>query len=183
MRLELHDRKYSDSMIVFLAFMFGVTVHVILAFTVLNFSRAIRIYPDELRYYDIARSLFNGEGLNIRDLPSGFQKIGYSLIMMPFFAVKDVVLRLKMINTANILVMNLSVIPAWLLCKEIKLNRRSSYCILFFNAVWPDMMYSMTYMSEVLYWPLSLFMVWLWLLNQRRQSYILAVIEGIVCYF
>ena len=183
MHLELHDRKYSDSITVFIAFMFGVTLHVILAFTVLNFSRAIRLYPDELRYYEIARSLFNGEGLNIRNLPSGFQKIGYSLIIMPFFAVKDVVLRLKMINIANILVMNLSVIPAWLLCKEIKLSRRSSYCILFFNAIWPDMMYSMTYMSEVLYWPLSLFMIYLWLLNQRRQSYSLAVTEGIICYF
>ena len=182
MRLELQKRTYNDSAIVFLAFMLGVTLHMILYFTVLNFSRAIRLYPDELRYYDIARSLFNGHGLNIRNLPSGFQKIGCSLIMMPFFAVNDVILRLKMINIANIILINLSVIPVWLICNEIGLNRRSSYCILFFTAIWPDMMYGYTYMSESLYWPLFLLLVYLWLLNERRQSYVIAFTEGIICY-
>ena len=182
MQLDLQKRTYSDSAIVFFAFMLGVTLHVILHFTIFNFSRAIRLYADELRYYDIARSLFNGKGLSIRDLPSSFQKIGYSLIMMPFFAIKDVVIRLKMINLANIFLINLSVIPAWLICKETGLNRCSSYCVLFFTAIWPDMMYSMTYMSESLYWPLFLTMTYLWFLNERKQSYILAFIEGIICY-
>lgn len=184
MNLELQSKRtYTDSMIVFLIFMFGVAVHLILHMTVFDFSRAIRVYPDELRYYDIARSLFNGDGLSIRNLPSDFQKIAYSLVIMPFFAIQDTVFRLKAIGAGNIVIMNLSVIFMWLICSELQLNRRTKCCIAFFTAIWPDMMYSMTYMSEVLYWPLTVIFLYLWLVNERRQSYILAVILGFLCYF
>ena len=184
MNLELQSKRtYTDSMIVFLLFMFGVAVHLILHMTVLDFSRAIRVYADELRYYDIARSFFNGKGLSIRGLPSDFQKIGYSLIMMPFFAIQDIVFRLKAIVAGNIVIINLSVIFMWLLCSELQLKRRTKCCVVFFTAIWPDMMYSMTYMSESLYWPLTVLFFYLWLVNERRQSYILSVILGFLCYF
>lgn len=154
-----------------------------LHFTVFDFSRAIRIYNDELRYYDIARSIFNGHGLELRGIPTTFQKIGYSLILAPFFAISDVVLRLKIIGAANIVVMSLSVIFAGLIGRELKLGRKSLFFLVIITAVWPDMMYAMTYMSEVLYWPLYLLFIYLWLVNERVNSYKLAIFEGVLCYF
>ncbi len=62
------------------AFLACIAIHVILHFTVFDFSRAIRIYNDELRYYDIARSIFNGHDLELRGIPTTFQKIGYSFL-------------------------------------------------------------------------------------------------------
>lgn len=137
---------------------------------------------DEVRYYDIARSLFSGAGLRVRDIPTDFQKIGYSLVLMPFFAISDVALRLKIIGMVNILIMSTSVIFVWLVCSELGLGRRAKYFTSLITAIWPDMMYSMTYMSEVLYWPLSVIMFWLWLMNKRRQSTIIAVLGGLICY-
>ena len=165
------------------AFLACIAIHVILHFTVFDFSRAIRIYSDELRYYDIARSIFNGHGLEMRGLPTTFQKIGYSLILAPFFAISDVVLRLKIIGVANIIVMSLSVIFAGLIGRELKLGRKSLFFLVIITAIWPDMMYAMTYMSEVLYWPLYLLFIYLWLVNERVNSYKLAIFEGILCYF
>lgn len=183
MSLKLAQRKYSDAAIILFIFIFGVILHAVLHFTVFNFSRAIRIYSDELRYYDIARSFFSGDGLTIRAESTSFQKVGYSLVLMPFFALKDVALRLKAIGLCNIIIMNISVIFVWLLCSELGLKRRTKCFVAFLTAVWPDMMYSMTYMSEVIYWPLTVLFLWLWLVNESKQSCIIAVCEGLLCYF
>lgn len=50
--------------------------------------------------------------------------------------------------------MNLSVIFAWLIAGELGLRRRTKYFIAIFTAILPEMMIAMTFMSEVLYWPL-----------------------------
>ena len=179
----LNHNRYKDSTIVLWIFLAGIAIHVALYFTVFNFSRAIRIYGDELRYYDIARSIFNGDGLKMRNLPTNSQKIGYSLMLIPFFAIKNVILRLQAIGIANIIVMNLSVIFIWLLCSEIGLNRTNKIVIAIFTAILPEMMVSMAYVSEILYWPVFLLLIYIWTINERKQSYILAILEGIVCYF
>ena len=176
------NEKHNDALDVLLIFAFGIIFHVVLFFTVLNFPRAIRIYPDELRYYDIARSLFNGDGLMIRALPSDFQKLGYSLVLMPFFAIKDVALRLRAIGLGNIFILNLSVIFAWLLAGELGLNRRTKRFIAVFTAILPEMLLFVTFMSEIVYWPLFLLFFWVWTVNERKESYFLAVVEGIICY-
>ena len=175
--------KYHDAKVLVLVFAAAVVARVVLYFVMFGVSRAVRVYPDELRYFGIAQSLFNGEGITIRTIPVSFQKIGYSLVLMPFFALKDALLRLHAIGLVNIVIMNLSVIFAWLLSREIGLRKRASLCIAVFAAIWPDMMYSMTYMSEVVFWPLFLMFMYVWAVNERRQSYILAVLEGIICWY
>ena len=70
------QNKYKDSAVLFGVFVFGIALHVLLYFTVFDFARATRLCHDELMYYDIARSLFNGWGLQVRGLPTTWQKIG-----------------------------------------------------------------------------------------------------------
>ena len=181
-RLKLNQSGYSDIAGVLCLFLFCVILHAALYFTVFNFPRAPRVW-DEARYYDIARSLFNGDGLRIRNILTTMQKIGYPLMIMPFFAISDVVARLKAIGMASIFVMSLSVIFVWLVCSELKLGRRAKYCIVFFTAIWPDMMYSMSHASEVLYWPLTVLFFWVWLVNQRKQSFFISICAGLLCYF
>ena len=181
-RLRLDSTKRSDATVLFLIFMSGIVIHIVLLMTVFNYDRALGIYDDELRYYSIARSLFNGTGRRIRNIPVNFQKIGMSLLMMPFFAVKDVILRLKLMAGVNIVIMNLSVIFVWLICSELKLSRRAKYFISFLTAIWPDMTYSFTFMSEPLYWPMSAMFFWLWLVNERKQSFAISAGLGLFCY-
>lgn len=117
-----------------------------------------------------------------RGVSVDFQKIGYSLVLMPFFAISDVVLRLKAIGLGNIFLLNLSVIFAWLLAGELGLTRRAKYFIAIFTALLPEMLLFVTFMSEMLYWPLFLLFFWLWAVNERKESYMLAILEVILCY-
>ena len=177
--LQLEERRFSDAGGVTGIFLIGVLLHFYLG----NFSKAIVMYLDELRYYGIARGLFNGEGLDIRGINSEFQKIGYSLLLSPFFAVRDGVLRVKLIGLLNSFVIMLSVFPVWLIGKQIGLDRRTRYLLLALTIIWPETMISMTFMSEVLYWPIFLLFVYMWLVNEKQESYKLAIIEGLLCYF
>ena len=40
-----------------------------------SYPRELAVYSDELRYLDVARSLWQGRGLRVRNMPSGYQKI------------------------------------------------------------------------------------------------------------
>lgn len=50
-----------------------------------DFPKALRIYPDELLYVSLGRSLLHGQGLQVHNLGSNFQKILYSLCTIPAF--------------------------------------------------------------------------------------------------
>ena len=182
MQLKPESGRRADAACVLFLYLFAFLFHAALLFSVFGFDRALRIYPDELRYYDVARGLSDGSGLTIRGEEASFQKIGYSLVMAPFFAVKDPVVRQKAIGLANIAVMSLAVWFVWLLGSELGLGRRAKCAVCFLTAIWPDMMYSMTYMSEILYWPLAVLFFLLWLANDRRQSFAIAAAEGLLCY-
>lgn len=176
--IKLKENRYSELLNVIGIFILGVILHFYFA----DFSKAIDIYPDELRYYGIARSFYNDTGFSIRGVATDFQKIAYSFVIAPFFAIKNVVLRMRILSFTNSFIMMLSIFPVWLISKELKIDKRNRYCILLFTVLWPDMMFSMTFMSEILYWPLFLLFIYLWLVNEKRQKILYGIIEGILCY-
>ena len=167
-----------DFVYVTLIFVIGVIAHFYLA----DFLKAIQTYPDEWRYYMIARSLFQGKGIEIREIPTNFQKLVYSIMLVPFFSIDNPILRIKLISLVNCFVMMLSIIPAWFIGKELKLGRGARYAILLIVVFWPDLMMSMTFMSEILYWPIFLTFIYLWILNERKKSKLIAIGEALLCY-
>ena len=48
-----------------------------------SYPRELAVYSDELRYLDVARSLLQGRGLRVRNMPSDYQKILYPLCILP----------------------------------------------------------------------------------------------------
>lgn len=62
-----------------------------------DFPKALRIYPDELRYVGTANSLFKGQGLRIHNMDSDFQKILYSICILPAFLAKSSVMQIRLI--------------------------------------------------------------------------------------
>ena len=177
-RMHKNKSKHVDIIGVGLIFVVGVIFHYFCA----DFSKAIETYPDELRYYTIARNIFRGNGLQIRGIDTSFQKLTYTWVLAPLLSISDSVLRLKIIGLVNSIIMMLSVFPTWLICKELKIERKAMYCVLLLVGIWPDLMLSMTFMSEVVYWPIFLSFVYLWILNTRKQSWRYAVLEGLLCY-
>ena len=138
-------------------FAVGVVMHVVLG----DFPKAIDVMPDERRYLEIARSLFSGNGLIIRGDASDFQKILYPASLFPALLFGDGQVQIRVINLLNSIYACSAVFPALLIARKVFSNNWAVIASLVFTAVIPDTMYSMTFMSESLYLPVALWMVYL----------------------
>ncbi len=157
-------------------------IAVCMRFFLADFVKTIHSYPDELIYYGISKSLAMGEGISLRNIPFNFQKIGYSFLLIPFFFIQNVFLRIKAISFFNCLIMSASVFPMLGIGRELKLGKKSSLFLVFLTLLWPDMATSMSFMSEILYWPLCLSFVWLWLLGRRFNNWLVYIFQAFLCY-
>lgn len=168
----------TDILIIGVIILIGIIIHYFLG----NFEKRLEIYPDEFRYYGIARSLYLGKGLTLRGAETSFQKITYSILLAPFFAIKDTVFRIKMINLFNCVIMTSSGIPIWFIGKELELNRKQKVILTVMGILWPETLATMTFMSEVVYWPLFFWFVYLWIRRECRQRYLDTIVASILCY-
>lgn len=162
-------------------FVAGVVVHIWCG----DFPKAIDVLPDERRYLDIARSLFAGEGLIIRGTDSSFQKILYPLSLFPALVFDTGQEQIKAINVLNSIYACSSVFPALLIAR--KLFHRSAALIgcMVFAVVAPDLMYSMTFMSESTFFPLALWLVflcWRCFESSGKRELLGAGCAGLLCY-
>ncbi len=167
-----------DLMYVNLIFVLGVLVHFYFA----DFPKSLEVYPDELRYYGIAHSLYNGNGLSLRGIGTDFQKLAYAVLLTPFFSIQNVFVRIRVISFVNCIVMMLSVFPVWMIAREVGLKRKSRYLIIILCTIWPDTMLTMTFMSENLYWPIFLLFYYLWILNERKRKISITITNSVLCY-
>jgi len=148
-----------------------------------NYTRSLQIQPDELLYYDIAKNIFNGHGLSyfLGDY-CNFKKIAYSLIISPAFAIEDGILRMQFINALNCIIILSSIIPGWLIFKNLTITRTNRILATVLLICTPELLASATVMSEVLYWPIFLSWVYVWLINEKRQSYKLSLLLGLLTF-
>ncbi len=147
-----------------------------------DFAKTIFVYGDELRYYGIAKSIYEGAGLTFRNCRTDYQKVLYSLLLTPAFIITDGVKRVSVISLINCITMTVSVIPVWLIAKELNLKKYDRIAVSIITLIFPDMVYSMTFMSEILYWPLFMIFIYLWVISVKRPSILKAVLSGFVCY-
>ncbi len=82
------------------------------------------IYWDELKYYDLARSIHHGFGLTVCNTPTNFQKILYPVVLSPLFSVRNVKMRIRLIALLNSLLMNSCVFPLWRICSKLGVEKR-----------------------------------------------------------
>ena len=66
-----------------------------------SYPRELAVYSDELRYLDVARSLWQGRGLRVRNMPSDYQKILYPLCILPALALKTTAAQITAIGWLN----------------------------------------------------------------------------------
>lgn len=146
-----------------LAFLFALfAVATIIRYVLFDGPRRIAII-DEILYYDIARSIWQGNGLSFRGFETAFRKILYPVVLSPFFSIGDTIVRLKAIHLFNCALMASSVFPAWLVARRIGLAAPARLACITVVLLWPDMLFASTFMAENLYWPLFFWFVWGWL--------------------
>ena len=165
--------------IIFAIFVLGSVFHYFYG----TFDKSVELLPDELRYYCMARSIYLGDGLRFKGLPLSYTKFGYMLFLAPFFAVGDGILRVKLITLFSSIVMMTSIFPLYGIMNRLNLSDKLKTFILISFMVFPGLMMSATYMSEVLYWPLMFLFIYLWLLNRDKKNIIVSIALGIIGYY
>lgn len=168
----------------FVLLMFFVLVAINMAFS--YYMKVISVYNDELYYMSIARNIFNGNGPVIDIRGGGFEKILYSLLLVPTFLIKDALVRVNVISILNCVVVASSIFPVWFIAKDIKLSKKNTIIALIITLVFPDFALCTLFMSEVLYIPLVLWFIHVWFVCSQKPTVKNGVILGVVgylCYF
>jgi len=144
--------------IIFVSVLFLISV--ILRSYLSLFDKRMNTYNDELRYIQIAQNFFNTGSFRIYNAETDFQKILYSIVLAPFYLIKNSILRVKAISVFNSVLVSSSVFPAYLIVRKITDKKSVIVLSLIMLFMFPDMSYSMTFMSENLYLPMGLWQVY-----------------------
>ena len=95
-----------------------------------SYPRELAVYSDELRYLDVARSLLQGRGLRVRNMPSDYQKILYPLCILPALLLRTTAAQITAIGWLNAVYMASAVFPAYALARAMRLNpRRTAFLV------------------------------------------------------
>lgn len=157
----------------------------VVRFCLSDFPKCIGVLPDEVRYLNLAASLFNEGQLVERGGFSSFQKILYPLALSPAFLADDPLLRVRLIALLNSIYVSSAVFPALLLARRLFTSRTPVIICLLFTLVMPDMCYSMTFLSECVYLPLALWLIACCLRAFEawgRAGYAWCAGAGLLCY-
>lgn len=162
-------------------FLVAVAIHIVCG----DFPKAIDVLPDERRYLEIARSLFSGNGLIIRGGASTFQKILYPISLFPALLFPDGETQIRVIGILNSAYACSAVFPVLLIARKIFRSPAPIFASVIFTLLLPDLMYSMTFMSESVFLPIALWLVYLcWRCFEScgKRMLALAASAGLLCY-
>ena len=112
------------------------------------FPKSAVTYNDELFYLELAQNLFNRGTATVYTAPLHFTKLLYSLLLAPFYAVKDGLLRTRLISAFNALLLSSSLVPGYLLAKRTLKKTGHIVFVLLFLALSPNLLFSVTFMAE-----------------------------------
>ena len=155
----LSKKKINGWVAVALVFLVCAVVYGLLS----SYPRELAVYSDELRYLDVARSLLQGRGLLVRNMPSDYQKILYPLCILPALLLRTTAAQITAIGWLNAVYMASAVFPAYALARAMRLNPRRTAFLVGVTAVLPTMSAAATFMSETVFLPLSLWQVYFFL--------------------
>lgn len=128
-----------------------ILMHTIILFLLCKGLKITRV-NDEMVYYGIAKSIYDGEGVLFRGAPFPLQNLGYVFYLVPFMAIGNTVIRIQAIVFMNCFIWSFCTYIIWLICRELQIEKKYSWCAVFFLSIWPDNVTAGTLMSENIYW-------------------------------
>ena len=160
---------------------------VLVRFYFSDFSKSAHTYRDELRYLQIAKSIWAGGSLSVYGTYNDYQKILYSLILAPTYFIQNSIIRVRIISLINSVLVSSTVFPSYLISKKISGNNHKIILLsLLLVSVLPDMCFSLTFMSENLFLPLGMWEVYFLIVllteTDRKKQVFLSIFNGIFSY-
>jgi len=150
------------------------------------YPKALMIYPDEIRYIGISRSLFDGTGIMVHNVHMNFDQILYSLLLAPFHWIKDQIWQIRAMSVFNAVLLSSVVFPVHLLGKRILKDPSLVLLLLATTLVLPDLTTSMTFMSENLFYPLAAWLIYcvcrFWDSEAPKDRVKYAILSAVLCF-
>lgn len=147
------------------------------------FFKHIASYPDELFYYQMAESFIEGRGWLVYNHSTAFQKILYSFIIAPAFLFESREMQQGIISFINSLLMCSAIFPSYFIARRVLNNQFSIFLIIILSLLLPDLCYNITFMTENLFLPLSLWLFYYFfvLIESPNFKTHYAILLGIFC--
>ena len=175
-----------DLLIVFIMFAVSVIVRFLLAD---RYPIKLECYSDEIRYYSIASSIADGNGITLYNGPTDYQKILYSVCIAPAFLFNTLEVRFSGIFFINSVLMSAGVFAVYYLTYKLIRDSKLRYIVCCMYLLLAHMVYTMTFMSENLWIPLALTLMCMFYrlliepFKAKEQVYGFNILLGIVTYF
>ena len=173
--------------IIFFLVLAAFLLEVLVRFYFSNFTKAAHTYRDELRYLQIAKSIWQNGSLSVYGTANDYQKILYPLILAPTYFIGNSILRVKVIALINSVLVSSTIFPGYLISKKVSGNNHKIILLsLLLTSVLPDMCFSGTFMSENLFLPIGMWEVYFLIIlltetNVKKQA-VLSIVTGIFTY-
>jgi len=141
---------------------------------------APRIFDDELRYVELARSVPRGRGLLWGDVPGGFPCYLYPLLLAPLVTRFPMETAYEAIRVLNALLMAAAVFPAYGLAREVT-GRGRAFAAALLVALIPGAGYSAMVLTESLFFPVFTLALWLVFRAILEPTALRRVSAGLAC--
>ena len=140
-------------------FIMGVfIISVAIRFWIGAFFKNVHVYPDGLMYYQMAESFAQGRGFRIYNYEYPF-RILYSICIAPAFLIKERHVQQAIIQLINCLMICSTFIPYALIARKVINNQRLRRLAYVMFIICPDLHFSVTFMTENVYMPLSMWTI------------------------
>jgi hypothetical protein len=115
-----------------------------------------RYFPDEYIYSQLARSIAEGRGLEIRGAPAHFPALLEPLLSAPFWLSGDAQTAFRLTLVWHALAMSLAAIPVFLLCRRLHLSDRVSLAAGALAVTLPSLTWASYLTADAIAYPLAL---------------------------
>lgn len=173
----------SNKNICFLFFLFLASF--LFRFFIAFYFKHISAYPDELFFYHTAENLATQRGLMVYNYPTSFQKILYSFFLIPAFLFENRETQQILFNFINSFVVCSAIFPAYFIARFLLKNNYSILIITFLSVLLPDLSFNLTFLSENIFLPLSLWLFYLFLKlfeNNHQFHPFYSLFLGFICF-
>ena len=127
-------------------------------------------FPDEYVYAEIGRSLAEAGRPLVEGSAASFPALLQPLVTAPAWLVDDVELAYRLIQLMGAVSMSLAAIPAFLLAREVRLERWPALAVAALAVAVPDLVHASSVLSEPFAYPLALAAAWAGVASLARPS-------------